>query len=166
MTAEEIRATKNESDDGTWETARWLQEIAAQLAEANARGAKKGDALDSTLAELMPLLSKVKEVFGATFDPPAFGVPAMASGTYLSNAPMAMVPSAPLAVDADAPLLDYLKSRGHDEDRAKQILANHRAAIEAEMKGVSGEVPNEQKDEQEKEEEKAIDPEAWQPDKE
>lgn len=36
MTAEEIRAKKFECDNGTWEEARWLQEIAAQLAELNA----------------------------------------------------------------------------------------------------------------------------------
>lgn len=37
MTAEEIRKAKFEHDDGTWETARWLQECAAQLAELNAK---------------------------------------------------------------------------------------------------------------------------------
>jgi hypothetical protein len=37
MTAEEIRKEKFEHDDGAWESARWLQEIAAQLAELNAK---------------------------------------------------------------------------------------------------------------------------------
>lgn len=40
MTAEEIRAKKNEADDGAWQSADWLQEIAAQLAEYNALGKK------------------------------------------------------------------------------------------------------------------------------
>ena len=35
MTAEEIRATKNTCDDGAWQCAEWLKEIAAQLADAN-----------------------------------------------------------------------------------------------------------------------------------
>jgi hypothetical protein len=35
MTAEEIRSQKFESDDGAWESARWLREIAAQQAEKN-----------------------------------------------------------------------------------------------------------------------------------
>lgn len=35
MTAEEIRKAKFETDSGSWECARWLQEIAAQLAEMN-----------------------------------------------------------------------------------------------------------------------------------
>lgn len=34
-TAEVIRAQAFESDSGEWESARWLQEIAAQLAESN-----------------------------------------------------------------------------------------------------------------------------------
>lgn len=33
MTAEEIRNTKNSCDDGAWQSAEWLREIAAQLAE-------------------------------------------------------------------------------------------------------------------------------------
>jgi len=37
MTAEQIRAQKFECDDGLWECARWMQEIAAQLAEFNER---------------------------------------------------------------------------------------------------------------------------------
>jgi hypothetical protein len=40
MTAAQIRKTKFEHDDGAWESARWLQEIAAQLAESNARNAR------------------------------------------------------------------------------------------------------------------------------
>lgn len=40
MTADEIRNAKFEHDDGAWESARWLQEIAAQLAELNANNAK------------------------------------------------------------------------------------------------------------------------------
>jgi hypothetical protein len=32
-----IRNSKNESDDGSWGCARWLRELAAQLAEANER---------------------------------------------------------------------------------------------------------------------------------
>jgi hypothetical protein len=35
MTAEEIRKTNFDCDDGTWESAQWLREIAAQLAELN-----------------------------------------------------------------------------------------------------------------------------------
>ena|ERR1041385_1152715 len=35
MTADEIRREKFESDNGQWESARWLQEIAAQLADLN-----------------------------------------------------------------------------------------------------------------------------------
>lgn len=35
MTAEQIRAAKFECDTGEWECARWLQEIAAQLADLN-----------------------------------------------------------------------------------------------------------------------------------
>jgi hypothetical protein len=37
MTAEQIRSAKFECDDGLWECARWLQELAAQLAELNER---------------------------------------------------------------------------------------------------------------------------------
>jgi hypothetical protein len=37
MTAKQIRKTKFECDDGAWEAAKWLQEIAAQLAETNER---------------------------------------------------------------------------------------------------------------------------------
>ena len=40
MTAEEIRAAKNECDDGLWQCAEWLKEIAAQLADHNAEAAK------------------------------------------------------------------------------------------------------------------------------
>ena len=35
MNAQKIRATKFECDDGAWECAKWLQEIAAQLAYSN-----------------------------------------------------------------------------------------------------------------------------------
>jgi hypothetical protein len=35
MTDEQIRAEKFISDNGAWECARWLQEIAAQIAELN-----------------------------------------------------------------------------------------------------------------------------------
>lgn len=35
MTADDIRNTRFEHDDGTWESAQWLREIAAQLAEQN-----------------------------------------------------------------------------------------------------------------------------------
>ena len=37
MTAKQIRKTRFECDSGEWESARWLQEIAAQLAELNER---------------------------------------------------------------------------------------------------------------------------------
>lgn len=37
MTPEQIRAAKFETDSGAWECARWLQEIATQLAEISAR---------------------------------------------------------------------------------------------------------------------------------
>jgi len=40
-TANEIRNKGFECDDGMWECARWLQEIAAQLAELNEREATK-----------------------------------------------------------------------------------------------------------------------------
>lgn len=52
MKANEIWAAKFEYDDGAWESARWLQEIAAQLAEHN---------------ELMrEEKSRTEEVFGAS----------------------------------------------------------------------------------------------------
>jgi hypothetical protein len=35
VTSDEIRATKNTCDDGAWQCAEWLKEIAAQLAELN-----------------------------------------------------------------------------------------------------------------------------------
>jgi hypothetical protein len=35
MTADQIRAQKFECDDGAYGSARWLQEVAAQLAELN-----------------------------------------------------------------------------------------------------------------------------------
>jgi hypothetical protein len=35
MTPDDIRNTPCEHDDGAWESARWLREIAAQLAEQN-----------------------------------------------------------------------------------------------------------------------------------
>jgi hypothetical protein len=35
MNADAIRETSFEHDDGAWESARWLREIAAQLAEQN-----------------------------------------------------------------------------------------------------------------------------------
>lgn len=35
MNAADIRNSEFESDNGAWESARWLQEIAAQLAEQN-----------------------------------------------------------------------------------------------------------------------------------
>jgi hypothetical protein len=37
MKADEIRTSTFEHDDGAWESARWLREIAAQLAEFNQR---------------------------------------------------------------------------------------------------------------------------------
>jgi hypothetical protein len=37
MTADEIRQFVSTCDDGSWESAHWLQEIAAQLAELNAQ---------------------------------------------------------------------------------------------------------------------------------
>jgi len=37
MTAEQIRTQKFECDDGLWECARWMQELAAQFAEFNER---------------------------------------------------------------------------------------------------------------------------------
>jgi len=37
VTADQIRETQFEHDDGAWESARWLREIAAQLAELNER---------------------------------------------------------------------------------------------------------------------------------
>ena len=40
MTVKQIRSTKFECDDGAWESAKWLQEIAAQLAEVNERNAE------------------------------------------------------------------------------------------------------------------------------
>jgi hypothetical protein len=43
MTAAQIRKTKFEHDDGAWESAHWLQEIAAQLAEMNARNKELAD---------------------------------------------------------------------------------------------------------------------------
>ena len=43
MTAQQIRKTKFEHDDGAWESAHWLQEIAAQLAEMNERNAMLSD---------------------------------------------------------------------------------------------------------------------------
>ena len=43
MTAQQIRKTKFEHDDGAWESARWLQEIAAQLAELNERNKQLSD---------------------------------------------------------------------------------------------------------------------------
>ncbi len=43
MNAAQIRKTKFEHDDGAWESARWLQEIAAQLAEMNARNKELAD---------------------------------------------------------------------------------------------------------------------------
>lgn len=35
MKSEEIRSKTFESDSGAWEAAKWLQEIAAQLADLN-----------------------------------------------------------------------------------------------------------------------------------
>lgn len=43
MTEKQIRKTKFECDDGAWESAKWLQEIAAQLAVLNERNAKLAD---------------------------------------------------------------------------------------------------------------------------
>lgn len=38
MTSKQIRAAKFESDSAEWECARWLQEIAAHLADLNQHG--------------------------------------------------------------------------------------------------------------------------------
>ena len=47
MTSQEIRGCKNSCDDGAWESANWLQEIAAQLAESNEHAATRNKLLFS-----------------------------------------------------------------------------------------------------------------------
>jgi hypothetical protein len=146
MTAEEIRASKNESDTGDWESAQWLREIAAQLAEANARAdarwakadqqiaeakeerAGKVEFLDLLVAELKPMLPKIVEFIESTFS--------IVPLTGVVGSPLPCFMSA-----GDEPLLAYLQSRGHDLAKAQQILANHRDAVIEEMKTAAPGVP-------------------------
>lgn len=51
MKAAEIRAAKFECDNGAYECARWLQEIAAQLAEINERAADDKRVFDEMVAK-------------------------------------------------------------------------------------------------------------------
>ena len=157
MTTEEIRGSKNECDDGTWECARWLQEIAAQLAEANAAQRSRAEQLDTRLAEakaeaqgkcafldelmaeLKPLIPKIAQLFDP---PPQIDYPvALASSAFLAGSPVVIVP--PIPDTRDGALLAYLRSKGHDDAKATQILGNHREQVQRDMiaeqfaKGVS-----------------------------
>jgi hypothetical protein len=73
MTAAEIRAAKFECDDGLWECARWMQELAAQLAEFNER---ERLALQPNPIKRLPLLAPADPTSGtdqarAILSPPA-----------------------------------------------------------------------------------------------
>ncbi len=146
MTAEEIRNSTNESDDGAWECARWVREIAAQLADANEssarareksdqliaeakeKSARKSEFLDSIIEQIAPLVPKLKEYFEQVFTPPDFT-------PYPVG--MAIAPGVPpSASQDDAPILSYLESQGHSPEKAQQILTNHRGAVLAEMRAV------------------------------
>jgi hypothetical protein len=108
MTPEQIRAAKFECDSGDWECARWLQEIAAQLAEQKAQLslALKPIFIRSSL-EAMPGVQCGK--CGTRFDdkghcpvcvPPARHVDPMTSGTDHARAilsPPAAAQSKPTA---------------------------------------------------------------------
>ena len=137
MTAEEIRNSKNESDDGAWESAKWLREIAAQLAEANedrrarlAEAAGKADFLELLTTEITPLIPKLKEFCEQAFAPPvSYHYP----GEPVRGAEQAFAPPVYYPGEPDGVLFAYLKSRGHDLDKSAQIIANHREAVIAEM---------------------------------
>lgn len=152
MTAEEIRGTKN--DVGS---AKWLREIAAQLADANEaqrarvakldaqiaeakeKNASKSDLIDQLLAEFKPLFPKIAEYMGNIFSEqpfPAVGV--VSDGHVVAGAPVALYPGAPVVHD---PLVDYLKSKGHSDEKAQQILTNHRGAVIEEFKASATPAP-------------------------
>ena len=143
MTAEEIR-----SFDVTQEGAAnlLLREVAAQLADANeaqrVRAAKADEQIaeaktkwaakagfyDQLTEEFTPLIPKMRAAFERLFDPPAFDSPV---APPFASIHAVAVPSTP--EEADALVLDYLRSCGHDEEKAKQILHNHRGAVLTEM---------------------------------
>lgn|SRR5579859_5381355 len=50
MTADEIRNSQFECDDGAWEAAHWLKEVAAQLAEQN-EAIRQGQTFQRAVAE-------------------------------------------------------------------------------------------------------------------
>lgn len=149
MTAEEIRNKKNDSDDGAWQSADWLREIAAQLAEMNeARRAReeKTDALiaeakekargiaeffDSLIEQLQPMLPKVFKFIDQVFDLPDWTPPPSAFAPPAAGQIVGALSSS--AVDASA--IAYLKSKGHSAEKAAQILTNHRGTVLAEMGG-------------------------------
>jgi hypothetical protein len=65
MTPDEIRAKKFDSDDGTWECATQLQEIAAQLAEQNEQLRKNFQLTEEFRAEERSERKKRSEVLEA-----------------------------------------------------------------------------------------------------
>src|SRR5208282_2998880 len=126
MTAEEIRNSKNESDDGAWECAKWVRELAAQLAEANAarqareekvdqdiaeakaRAEKKSEFFDELVAELKPMLPKIREFIDKAFAPsdpwPGDSGFVSASGLPFAGMPVAVAPGDECGNRYDAPL--------------------------------------------------------------
>lgn len=62
MTAREIRKAKFECDDGGYEAAKWLQEIAAQLAELNERNKRFADVVFGQTKEMERPLVRVRRL--------------------------------------------------------------------------------------------------------
>lgn len=61
MTADEIRKQQFLSDDGAWECARWLQEIAAQVAERNEKSASDYAILSEQMKSLNQQMDMIAE---------------------------------------------------------------------------------------------------------
>jgi len=152
VTAEEIRGTKNESDDGAWESAKWLREIAAQLAEANearvARFAKvddqiaeakkesanKTEFLDLVSGLIKPVLPQLTEFLDHVFEVPDYSQRQFPGANFPAVGVVAVPPApgvhlVPPVNPADVPLLAHLQWQGHSPEKAQQILTNHRDAV-------------------------------------
>ena len=149
MTAQEIRAVEVQESDNV---SKLLREIAAQLADANearrareakidqdiaeakARADKKSEFFDALVADLQPVLPKIKEFIERTFDPAPFAGPLSDVPLPPVSSPVAVVRPIPAQLPADFnELVQFVIGRGYSEEAARTIVTNHAAATRADF---------------------------------